>query len=122
MADNKVQRYREALKSPDINISREAAKVLGEIGPAAKDAVTALVEALNDDNIDLIAVWALGQIGPAAIAAAPAIRRWLEKMRSSCRPLSLIQGQLPYLPEDERGRFHSNNIGNKGQVQVSQYG
>jgi hypothetical protein len=122
MVDNEVQRYREALKSPDVNVRREAARALGEIGPGAKDAVLELREALDDEDVDLIAVWALGEIGPAAIAAAPAIRRWLEKMRSSCRPLSLIQGQLPYLPEDERRRFHSNNIGNKDQVQVSQYG
>jgi hypothetical protein len=122
MADNEVQRYREALKSPSVNIRREAARALGEIGPGAVDAVPELIEALNDEDVDLIAVCALGEIGPAAVAAAPAIRRWLEKMRSSCRPLSLIQGQLPCLPEDKRGRFHSNSIGNKGQIQVSQYG
>jgi HEAT repeat protein len=122
MVDNEVQRYRESLKSPEVDVRRAAARALGEIGPGAKDAVPDLVEALNDADMDLIAVWALGKIGPAAIAAVPAMRRWLEKVHSSCRPLSYVRGQLPYLPEDKRGRFYSNIPYNQGQVQASQHG
>src|SRR4030042_2632691 len=101
MVDNEVQGFREALKSADINIRRDAARALGEIGPGATDAVPELIEALDDEDMDLIAVWALGRIGPAAIAAVPAIRRWLEKVNSRCRRMSEIRAQLLYLPEDK---------------------
>jgi hypothetical protein len=122
MVDNEVRRYRESLKSPEVDVRRAAARALGEIGPGAKDAVPDLVEALNDADMDLIAVWALGKIGPAAIAVVPAMRRWLEKVHSSCRPLSYVRGQLPYLPEDKRGRYGMNMTYNEGQVQASQHG
>jgi hypothetical protein len=107
MVDDEVLKYREALKSPEVNVRRAAARALGEIGSGAKDAVPELIEALEDEDMDLIAVWALGRIGPAAIAAVPAMKRWLEKVNSSCRPRSYIRGQLPYLPEDKRGRFET---------------
>jgi hypothetical protein len=124
MVDNEVQRYREALKSPDINIRREAARALGEIGPGAKDAVPELIEALDDEDMDLITVCALGRIGPAARAAAPAITQWLKKIDSwsGCRCRRNIRGQLPYLPEDDRRRFGMNMPDNEGQVQASIYG
>jgi HEAT repeat protein len=119
MTDDEIQRYIEALKSPDLNVRRASAKVLGEIGPAAKDAVPELIESLNDEDVDLIAVWALGQIGPAAIAAAPAIRNWLEKVNSRCRRMSEIRPQLLYLPEDKRGL---SRIDNECHEQVSRHG
>jgi hypothetical protein len=122
MIYNEVQRYKEALKSPDINIRREAARALGEIGPGAKDAVPELIEALDDEDMDLIAVWALGRIGPAAIAAVPAIRRWLAKVNSRCRRMSEIRPQLLYLPEDKRGRSATKMTYKEGQVQASKYG
>jgi HEAT repeat protein len=78
MIDNEVQRYREALKNADINIRRDAARVLGEIGPGAKDAVPELIEALDDADMDLIAVWALGRIGPAA-ATRPSVIKLVAK-------------------------------------------
>jgi hypothetical protein len=123
MADNEVQRYREALKSPDVNIRREAAKALGEIGPGAKDAVPELIEALRDEDMDLITVCALGNVGPAARAAAPVIIQWQKKVDSwsACRCKRNIRGQLPYLPEDIQRRF-GMNIHHQGQVQASKYG
>ncbi len=122
MVDNEVQSYREALKSAEVNVRREATRSLGEIGPRAVAAVPELIEALNDEDIDLIAVWALGRIGPAAIAAAPAIKRWSEKVNSRCRGMSEIQGQLLYLPEDKRRPSRTNITQNEGLVQASQYG
>jgi hypothetical protein len=123
MVDSEVQKYREALKSTDINIRREAARALGEIGPEAKDAVPELVEALGDEDVDLIAVWTLGQIGPAARAAVPAIRQWLKKIDSwsGCRCSRNARGQLPYIPEDKRGRYGMNMTYNDGQVQASKH-
>lgn len=122
MVNNEVERYREALENADINIRRAAARALGEIGPGAKDAVPELIEALNDDDIDLIALWALGCIGPGARAAAPAIIQWQKKVDSRCRRMSEIEGQLLYLPEDKRGRSGANKAYNEVQAQASQYG
>ncbi len=118
-----VQRYIEALKSPDINIRREAARSLGEIGPRAKDAVPELIEALNDEDMDLITVRALGRIGPAAKAAAPAITQWRKKIDSwsGCRCKRNIRGQLPYLPEDVRRRFRMNMHDDENYVQASRH-
>jgi hypothetical protein len=121
MVDNEVQKYIEALKSTDIYIRRDAARALGEIGPEAKDAVPELVEALDDEDMDLIAVWALGRIGPAAIVAVPAIKRWLDKINSSCRPPSDIREQLAYLPEDERRRFEMETPYDESQFQASRH-
>ncbi len=117
-----VQIYREALKSPELNVRRAATRGLGEIGPESKDAVPELIESLNDEDMDLIAVWALGQIGPAAIAAAPAIKQWLDKVNSRCRQMSKIQGQLLYLPEDERRGLVTKDTYNENRDQVTQYG
>jgi hypothetical protein len=121
MMNNQVQKYIEALKSTDIYIRRDAARVLGEIGPGAKDAVPELVEALDDEDMDLIAVWALGRIGTAAIAAVPAIRRWQEKLDSRCRRMSEIRGQLIYLPEDEQRRFEMETPYKESQFQASRH-
>ena len=57
-----------------------AALALGGIGPAAKDAVPALIIALKDEeeNIRLTAALALGDNGPAAKDAVPALTKWLK--------------------------------------------
>ena len=56
-------------------------RALGKIGPGAKAAVPALINALrNDANNSLRqdAARALGQIGPEASAAIPVLIRWLK--------------------------------------------
>jgi hypothetical protein len=122
MRDNEIQRYREALKSPDLNVRRAAARALGEVGPDAVDAVPDLIDALDDADIDLIVLWALGRIGPAAVAAAPAIRRWQAKINSRCRRMSEIRPQLLYLPEDKRGLSRMNQTESECQVQTTRHG
>ena len=122
MTDNEVQRYKEALKSPDVDVRRAAARALGDIGSGAVEAVHELAEALDDEDIDLIAVWALGKIGPPAIAAAPAIVQWLHNVNSRCRPMSVIQPQLLYLPEREREPYRMNTAECEAQVQGSRHG
>ena len=54
--------------------------VLGEIGPAAKESVPALCEALKDkyEDIRALAAISLGNIGPAAKPAVPQLRAALE--------------------------------------------
>ena len=52
-----------------------AAAELGQIGPEAKAAVPALIDALKDkdDGVRTAAAWALGRIGPVAKEALPAL-------------------------------------------------
>ncbi len=66
-----------ALKDEDKEVRGRAANALGQIGPAAKEAVPALIAALKDEDrlVRLHAAWALGQIGPAAIPALEAAAR-----------------------------------------------
>ena len=65
-----VSKWAEALKNEDSFIRWRAASALGQIGPAAKDAVPALMEALKDKHSGVTrraAASALGRIGPAAV-------------------------------------------------------
>ena len=61
-----------SLKSDQAGVRAGAARILGEIGPAAKDAVPDLTAALRDDNLEVRqnAATSLGHIGPAAQPAA----------------------------------------------------
>ena len=70
-----VSQWIEVLKDKDVRVRNAAAFVLGQIGPAAKDAVPALSEALKDKEgyVRRAAVSALGRIGPAAKDAVPAL-------------------------------------------------
>jgi HEAT repeat protein len=59
----------------DKEACRRAAAALGQIGPAAKDAVPLLAKALQSPSLEVrhFAVDALGRIGPAASGSVPAI-------------------------------------------------
>jgi HEAT repeat protein len=103
MTQSEIQKHIEVLKDTDWRIRANAARGLGEIGPAAKDAVPALIEALNDNDVSLIVVWALGEIRPAARTAAPAIIQWMERPGCACRRNT--RAQLAYLPEDTQRRL-----------------
>ena len=63
------------LKSEKAAERAASARILGEIGPAAKDAAPALAEALKDADREVRqnAAQALGYIGPGAKGAAPAL-------------------------------------------------
>jgi HEAT repeat protein len=64
-----------SLKSEKAEERAASARILGEIGPAAKDAAPGLAEALKDAdrNVRQNAAQALGYIGPGAKVAAPAL-------------------------------------------------
>lgn len=61
----------EALKAPDSGARARAARELGGIGPAAKEAIPVLLEALRDreEKVRRDAADALERMGPAAAAA-----------------------------------------------------
>jgi hypothetical protein len=103
MTQSEIQKHIEALREVDWHVRANAARSLGEIGPDAKDAVPALIEALSDDDVSLVAGWALGQIGTAAKSAAPAIIQWMERPGCACRRNTFAQ--LAYLPEDTQRRL-----------------
>jgi HEAT repeat protein len=75
------------LKSEKAEERAASARILGEIGPAAKDAAPALAEALKDSdrNVRQNAAQALGSIGPGATATAPALIAALQDKESPVR-------------------------------------
>ncbi len=77
-----VPALRDLLDHPDPTQRLNAAYALGEIGPAARAAVPALIRAMGrredgQDEFLEYAVRALGRIGPEARAAVPALHRLL---------------------------------------------
>ena len=73
-------------------VAHEAIIALGNIGPGAKDAVPALVKALDqadDRDLNFAAIaFALGKIGPGAAAAESALVKQLESKDDNVRLLS----------------------------------
>lgn len=63
----------KALGSPDAYVRAFGAWSLGNLGPAAREAVPALVEALGPDDTATVVAAALARIGPAAAEAVPAL-------------------------------------------------
>jgi hypothetical protein len=74
-----VKELREALRSRDPHVRREAAGVLARMGPEGKEAVPDLTHLLDDEDeaTRKMAARALGRIGPDAAAAVPALMRTL---------------------------------------------
>lgn len=70
-----------ALGHADPKRRAEAARLLGHVGPRAKQAVPALVNVLSDPSpeVQKSAAWALGQVGPAAAAAVEPLMRLVEE-------------------------------------------
>jgi HEAT repeat protein len=71
--------------SRDARSRARAAEALGKLGPRAKDAVPALVAALDDDAplVQLMAADALGRVGPDARAAVPRLVAGLKPDRQA---------------------------------------
>src|SRR6266496_4536582 len=61
-----VSSLAKALGNPDGYVRAFAAWCLGNLGPAAREAVPALVEALGPDDTANVVAAALARIGPAA--------------------------------------------------------
>jgi HEAT repeat protein len=72
--------WMKALQSSEYTARVNAATVLGQIGPAARAAIGALIVAVDDKSMDVrvAALDALGRIGPDAAAAAPKLASFLD--------------------------------------------
>lgn len=68
------------------SVRTRAADSLGLIGPEAKDAVPALMEALKAQDVRLNAATALGKIGPEAKPAAEKLQEMYDKKGERDRP------------------------------------
>lgn len=68
------------------SVRTRAADSLGQIGPDAKDAVPALMEALKAQEVRLNAANALGKIGPDAKPASEKLQEMFEKKGERDRP------------------------------------
>jgi len=68
-----IPALKTALKDENPKVRRQAARALGQMGPAAEPAVPELTAAVEDESPEVrdAAVQALGKIGPAAAPAIP---------------------------------------------------
>jgi HEAT repeat protein len=82
-----VQELLVSLKSEKVQERAAAARILGELGAAAKDAVPGLQEALVDPEKDVrrAAARSLGDIGRPAKAAVPALGKALKDADAAVR-------------------------------------
>ncbi len=78
LGEKVLPRLIEALKHPQVRA--RAAAIIARIGPPAKDAVPALIEALDDANSEtrIEVLLALGAIGSGAEVAVPEVTRALD--------------------------------------------
>ena len=86
-AGQQVKELLVTLKSEKVSERAAAARILGELGPAAKDAVADLQAALGDTDKDVrrSAARSLGDIGKASRPAVPALGKALKDSEAQVR-------------------------------------
>ena len=89
-ADQQVKELLVTLKSEKVSERAAAARILGELGPAAKDAVADLQAALGDTDKDVrrSAARSLGDIGKASKPAVAALGKTLKDPDAQVRQAS----------------------------------
>jgi HEAT repeat protein len=72
----RVQKLIRRLHASKQLVRLHAGCLLGQMGPAAQEAVPALLELLQSDSVAdrKLAVWTLGRIGQGAVGALPALQ------------------------------------------------
>ncbi len=78
LGEQVAPRAAKALEEPEFRVA--AARVLGRLGPQAKEATPALVKSLDADDPEFRreVIFTLSRIGPAAAEAAPALTKLIE--------------------------------------------
>jgi HEAT repeat protein len=95
-ARNKVPELVEQLKSPDCAIRVNALCALARLGPDSKEAVPALIQALEEDKdwvVRVAAITALGEIGDDAKEAVPVLIEALDK-EDVCASAAIALGRI----------------------------
>ncbi|HJZ55559.1 MAG TPA: HEAT repeat domain-containing protein, partial [Gemmataceae bacterium] len=87
-----LSKWVEQLKSPDAEKRKDAAWAIARIGPAARDAVPALIETLKDEDAHVrwSAAVALAQITPAAKDAVPVLIESLKDKEFAIRYRAVV--------------------------------
>jgi hypothetical protein len=87
-------------------------QALGELGPASKDAVPALIAVLREKDCDLFleteVIQALGRIGPGARVAEKTLQEIVKEndaftLAHALHALKLIQGNTAHGQDDDAG-------------------
>lgn len=94
--DAALPRLIAALRDKNPRVRRVSADALGEIGPAASEAVPQLIALLDDEQVWDAAAEALGQIGPESRAAVPKLVEALEAMRKPPDPSDYDPDEYEY--------------------------
>jgi len=79
----------DALKNPDFKLRLQTVQALTTMGPAAREAVPALIAGVGDSVVRIDAIRALGAIGPEAKAALPVLKGALRNQRAPVRRAAL---------------------------------
>jgi HEAT repeat protein len=88
----RIQKLIRRLKHVDPVVRLHAGVALGDMGPAAVEAVPALLELLTGENVSdrKLAALALGYIGPAARGALPALTQALRDADEGVRRMAAV--------------------------------
>ena len=110
--DGAIKKSVHDLKDPDSRIRQRAVVQLGDLGPAAKPAVGAMIIALEDQDRDIreLAALALGELGPEAKDAVPALAE-----RLNDREESVALAAVWSLAQDRQARGAFAGRGPSGQ-------
>ncbi|MBI3828088.1 MAG: HEAT repeat domain-containing protein [Planctomycetes bacterium] len=96
-----LETYRSGLKDKVRGVRVESAKIMGELGPEAREAIPDLLKALDKNDYPEEAAEALGNMGPDSAAAVPLLIRELKQGYLSVRRKAAVAlGQIGRAQKD----------------------